>query len=225
MTAFIFDLDGTLVDSVYQHVFAWHTALDRFGYRLPMWRLHRKIGMSGSLLMGALSLELDEKLDEERAKELQAAHGVEFAKLLETIRPFAGANELLRRLHESGVHYAIASTGRREDVQPLLDMLELPRGIPVLTKEDADKPKPSPALFLAAARKLGSSAEETMVVGDAVWDMLAARRANFLGIGLLCGGYAENEMLSAGAFRVYADPAQLQQHLHEAGVELQEKRH
>jgi HAD superfamily hydrolase (TIGR01509 family) len=223
VTAFILDLDGTLVDSVYQHVVAWHTTLRQCGMPLPMWRLHRKIGMSGGFLMNGLAVELGRSIDEETAKTLQAMHGKEFAAMRDSIRPFPGSNELLRTFEENGVQYAIATTGRRDDVQPLLDMLEVPRGVPVLFKEDAANPKPSPDLFLSAAKKLGTRSEETMVVGDSVWDMLAARRAHFLGIGLLCGGYAESEMTGAGAFRVYADPAQLREHLHEAGVTLKER--
>lgn len=223
MTAFVLDLDGTLVDSVYQHVIAWNAALTQCGLSLPAWRLHRKIGMSGGFLMNGLAAELGRSIDEETAKTLQSMHGKEFAAMRGSIRPFEGANELLRTFGENGVRYAIATTGKREDVQPLLDMLEVPDGVPVLFKEDAANPKPSPDLFLSAAKKLGSRSEDTMVVGDSVWDMLAARRAHFLGIGLLCGGYAESEMTDAGAFRVYADPAQLREHLYEAGVTLKER--
>jgi HAD superfamily hydrolase (TIGR01509 family) len=223
VAAFILDLDGTLVDSVYQHVFAWHTALKRCGFTLPMWRLHRKIGMSGSLLMDALETELQRDIDESTAKRLEAIHSEEFARLHPTIAPLDGANELLQSFRENGVAYAIATTGHRKDAEPLLQMLRLPSDVPVVTKEDASTPKPSPELFLSAAAKLGSPSEETMVVGDSVWDMLAARRAHFLGIGLLCGGYAESEMTGAGAFRVFADPGQLREHLHEAGVTRKER--
>lgn len=220
MTAFILDLDGTLVDSVYQHVLAWDSALQECGMPLGMWRLHRKIGLGDDFLVNGLSLELGRSIDEETSKKLQSLHGKAFAGMRDSIRPFAGANELLRSFEENGVKYAIATTGKREDVQPLLDKLEVPRGVPVLFKEDATNPKPSPDLFLNAAKKLNTPSEETMVVGDSVWDMLAARRAHFLGIGLLCGGYAESEMTAAGAFRVYADPAQLRDHLYEAGVTI-----
>lgn len=221
MAAFILDLDGTLVDSVYQHVFAWHTALHRCGFTLPMWRLHRKIGMSGGLLMDALSVELGRELDEATCKKLETIHAEEFERLVPSIAPLDGVNELLETFRKNSISYAIATTGHRAGAEPLLRMLDLPGDVPVVAKEDASTPKPSPELFLSAAEKLGSSSEETMVVGDSVWDMLAARRAHFLGVGLLCGGYAESEMTDAGAFRVFADPGQLRRHLYETGVTLQ----
>jgi HAD superfamily hydrolase (TIGR01549 family) len=218
--AFVLDLDGTLIDSVYQHVFAWHTALERCGYDLPMWRIHRKIGMSGGLLMNALAVELDRNLDEATSKRLEEIHSEEFTRLHSTMRPFEGACELLKTFRRSGVRCAIASSGHRRDIDPLLQMLDVGGDIPVVSKEDAQEPKPDPQLFLKAAALIDARSEETMVVGDSVWDMLAARRAHFLGVGLLTGGYAEAEMTAAGAYRVFTDPEQLRQHLHETGVNV-----
>jgi HAD superfamily hydrolase (TIGR01549 family) len=220
--AFIFDLDGTLVDSVYQHIFAWHAALRRCGYDLPMWRIHRKIGMSGTLLMNAFALELNVSFDERAAKRLEELHAEEFARLRSTMRPFAGAQQLIGTLRRNDVQCAIATSGDKHDVQPLIDLLGIDDGVPVVYKEDAQNPKPDPELFLKAAQALGSASDETMVVGDSVWDMLAARRAHFLGIGLLTGGYAEAEMSAAGAFRVFRDPEQLCRHLYETGVNIKE---
>ncbi len=222
MAAFLLDLDGTLVDTVYQHVLAWHTALRACGYDLPMWRIHRKIGMSGALLMQALSLELGHSVDEALAKRMEQIHGEEFARLRPTVQPLTGAPELLDTFRRNDVPFAIATSGHRSDVDPLLQMLDLDSGVPIVTKEDAANPKPDPELFLKAAKALRSSSEETMVVGDSVWDMLAARRAHFLGVGLLTGGYAESEMTAAGAFRVFADPEQLRHHLYETGLNIKE---
>jgi len=216
--AFIFDLDGTLVDSVYQHVFAWNVALRTCGFELPMWRIHRKIGMSGALLLRSLETDLNLKMDDGTKKRLEKLHGEEFARLRSQIQPFKGTRELLQALKDNGVRFAIATSGGLEDVQPLIDMLELDDGVPVISKKDASTPKPDPGLFLIAAEKLRSPSHETIAVGDSVWDMLAAQRAHFLGIGLLTGGYGESEMTSAGAFRVYSDPGQMCAHLHEAGV-------
>jgi HAD superfamily hydrolase (TIGR01549 family) len=221
--AFILDLDGTLVDSVYQHVFAWQKALQECGYDLPLWRIHRKIGMSGALLMNALALELGETLDEAISKRLEGIHSSEFARLRPTIKPFAGVRELLELFRNNGVRCAIATSGHRRDVQPLLEMIGIGNEVPVVAKEEAQNPKPDPELFLKAAQAVGSRSEETIVVGDSVWDMLAARRAHFLGVGLLTGGYAESEMTAAGAYRVFADPEQLRHHLHEMGVRIKEK--
>src|SRR5207244_2546317 len=145
--AFLFDLDGTLVDSVYQHVLAWREALESVGIELSVWRIHRRIGMSGGLFVNALFRE----------------------------------------------------TGR--DLKP-------------------EHAKPDPDLFLAGAERLGIPIDESVVVGDSVWDLLAARRARALGVGLLSGGYGEEELERAGAYRVYQDPADLLNHLDEVGVRI-----
>lgn len=218
MPAFIFDLDGTLVDSVYQHVYAWHAALRDHGLDVAMWRIHRKIGMSGDLLLRALSEDLGRELDEDLRKQLEEKHAEEFAHLRPAIRPFPQVKDLLDDFKREKIPYAIATSGDLKDVQPLLDLIELPDDVPVISKKDAPNPKPDPRLFLKAAEKLGVRSEETLVVGDSVWDMLAARRAHFLGIGLLTGGYGEAEMTAAGAFRVYGDPAEMRGHLYEAGI-------
>ena len=222
MTAFILDLDGTLIDSVYQHVLAWHTALRQCGYDLPMWRIHRKIGMSGGLLMRALEVELGQHIDEATSKRLEKIHSDEFERLRPTMQPFCGVREMLQTFARNDIRYAIASSGHRQDAEPSLAALGIGDDVPVLTKEDAQNPKPDPQLFLKAAQRLRSKSEDTVVVGDAVWDMLAARRAHFLGVGLLTGGYAENELTAAGAYRVFADPDQLRRHLHETGVNIRE---
>ena len=218
MPAFIFDLDGTLVDSVYQHVFAWHTALRECGVDIEIWRLHRKIGMSGGLLLRALSEEVDRHFDEPMRKRLEELHTQEFAKLRSQVKPFPEVSDLFNDLKKNKIPYAIATSGGLEDVQPLIDMLDLPSSVPIVSKKDAPNPKPDPTLFLKAAEKLNARSHETLVVGDSIWDMLAAQRAHFLGIGLLTGGYGESELTAAGAFRVYADPAQMRRHLYEAGI-------
>lgn len=221
MARFILDLDGTLVDSVYQHVLAWHIALQSCGFDLPMWKIHRKIGMSGGALMHALALEVGKPLDEPLQKRLQQRHSQEFARLRETITPFPGARKLLETFRRERVHFAIATSGDRHDVEELARMVGA-QDVPTVFKGDAPRPKPDPGLLLAAAAKLPEPSQETLVVGDSVWDMLAARRAHFLGVGLLTGGYGESELTTAGAFRVYADPAQLLDHLHEVGVVTEE---
>lgn len=225
MRAFILDLDGTLVDSVYQHVFAWHASLRLFGYELPMWRIHRKIGMSGDLLLRGFAEELGVEFDAGRRAQLNEGHTREFARLRDMVRPLNGARELLRTFTANGIAYAIATSGERRDVDSLLEMLDIDNRVPVISKEDADQPKPDPQLFLKAAEKLRSRSEQTMVVGDSVWDMLAAQRAHFLGVGVLTGGYAEQEMTTAGAYRVYRDPEDLRRRLHEVGIHIEEQKH
>jgi HAD superfamily hydrolase (TIGR01509 family) len=134
------------------------------------------------------------------------------------VRPLPGARELLASLTELGVPWAIATSGRMESAQPALESLGLHPETPVITRDKVAHAKPDPDLFLAAAARLGVDIAHSVVVGDSVWDLLAARRANALGIGLLSGGYGEEELVRAGAYRVYEDPAALLRHLDEIGV-------
>jgi len=218
MAAFIFDLDGTLVDSVYQHVLAWHTALRAVGFNLSVWKIHRRIGMSGGLLVRALARELGREMAPEIAEQLRRRHAEEYAKLLPQVEPLPGARELLRDLTSMKVKWAIATSGAIETAQPALNMLGIPDGIPIVTRDHVERAKPDPDLFLAAGKQLHVDAGQAMVVGDSVWDMLAARRANYLGIGVLSGGYGQQELESSGAYRVYADPEEMRNHLDEMGV-------
>ena len=222
MAALIFDLDGTLVDNVYQHVLAWHGALAEHGFALSPWRIHRKIGMSGALLMQALELELGRKIQPDVAKQLEASHTERMSEMRASIALFDGVEDLMRRLRDNDVTYAIASSGSMDDIGPYVEWLGLDKRVPVLSQADAESTKPDPELFLKAAERLKVGAEDAIVIGDSVWDMLAARRAHFLGVGLLTGGYSESEMTAAGAYRVYADPAEFGRRLHEVGVNLRE---
>jgi HAD superfamily hydrolase (TIGR01549 family) len=217
-TALVFDLDGTLVDSVYQHVLAWHHALLETGIELSIWRIHRRIGMSGGLFMRALLREIGRDLDLELVRQLQDRHAAAFNKLSGDIGPLPGAVELLRTLTELGTPWAIATSGRMRTAGPTLERLGVPAGVPIITRDMVERAKPDPDLFLAAIDKLGVPAADVFVVGDSIWDLLAARRAQTLGIGLLCGGYGTEELERAGAYRVYDDPAMLLNHLDEVGV-------
>ncbi len=118
MARFILDLDGTLVDSVYQHVLAWHLALQSCDFDLPMWLIHRKIGMSGGLLIRALGRELGQRIDEPTRKRLESRHSEEFARLRPTVRAFPGARDLLSALQRAGTPFAIATSGDKTDVEP-----------------------------------------------------------------------------------------------------------
>ena len=215
---FLFDLDGTLVDSVYQHVLAWRVALDRAGIDLSVWRIHRKVGMSGGLFANALLRETGREVTDQQAGELRRLHAEAYVERSTEVRPLPGARELLTHLTSTGVPWAIATSGYRESAGPALEMLEIPPGVPLITRDLVEHAKPDPDLFLAAADALGMSAENCVVVGDSVWDLLAARRARALGIGLLSGGYGLEELERAGAYRVYDDPADLRRHLDEVGV-------
>jgi len=216
--AMIFDLDGTLVDSVYQHVLAWHEALQEAGIELSVWRIHRRIGMSGGLFTRALLRETGRELDEALLARLRDRHLEAYQQRLAEVRPLPGARRLLERLTELGCPFAIATSGRTGSAAPAVAMLGVPDGVPVITRDLVPYAKPDPDLFLEAARQLGVEVHDAMVVGDSVWDMLAARRARTLGIGLLSGGYGTDELERAGAYRVYDDPAHLLVHLDEVGV-------
>jgi HAD superfamily hydrolase (TIGR01549 family) len=217
-TAFLFDLDGTLVDSVYQHVLAWHEAMAAVGIELAVWTIHRRIGMSGGLMANALLRELGHPVTPEQADRLLRLHAEAYARLSGTIRPLPGARELLSYLSEAGVPWAVATSGRLESARPTLESLGVPAGVPVVTRDQVAHAKPDPDLFLAAAERLGVPIGDSVVVGDSVWDLLAARRARALGVGLLSGGYGQEELERAGAYRVYQDPADLLRHLDEVGV-------
>jgi HAD superfamily hydrolase (TIGR01549 family) len=217
-TAFLFDLDGTLVDSVYQHVLAWREALETEGIDLSVWRIHRKIGMSGGLFTNMLLRETGLELDQQRIERLQRLHAEAYRRNYSDVRPLPGATALLATLTNGQIPWAIATSGRLETAGPVLETLgvDLNRTV-IITRDQVKYAKPEPDLFLTAARRLGVDIGFASVVGDSVWDMLAARRARALGIGLLSGGYGMEELERAGAYRVYEDPADLLKHLDEVG--------
>jgi len=214
----LFDLDGTLLDSVYQHVLAWHEALEAERIDLAIWRIHRRIGMSGGLFVKALARELGTNVSQEQAERLQRAHADGVLRRLDQIRPLPGARELLTRLSAIGVPWAIATSGSLRTAGPTMAVLGIPEGTPVVTRDEVSFAKPNPDLFLAAAERLGAEPRDCFVVGDSIWDLLAARRAGALGIGLLSGGYGKEELQEAGPYRVYDDPAQLLARLDELGI-------
>ena len=216
--AFVFDLDGTLVDSVYQHVLAWREALEQAGIELSVWRIHRKVGMSGGLFANALLRETGREVTAQDADLLRRLHAEAYARRASQVRPLPGALELLRALTDGGTSWAIATSGYRESAGPTIELLEVPPDVPVVTRDLVPRAKPDPDLFLTAAEKLGVTIEDCVVVGDSVWDLLAARRARALGVGVLSGGYGREELERAGAYRVYDDPADLLAHLDEVGV-------
>jgi HAD superfamily hydrolase (TIGR01509 family) len=217
-TGVLFDLDGTLVDSVYQHVLAWRTAFASEGIDVAVWKIHRRIGMSGGLFARALLGETDLTVTPELAERLQSAHREAYASLSGTVRPLPGSNALLAKLTALGVPWAIATSSGQVTAERTMTQLAMPATVPVITRDRVRWAKPDPDLFLAAADELGLPIEDCIVVGDSVWDMLAARRARALGVGLLSGGYGAEELERAGAYRVYEDPAGMLVHLHEIGV-------
>jgi HAD superfamily hydrolase (TIGR01549 family) len=217
-SAFLFDLDGTLVDSVYEHVLAWQEALEAEGIELSVWRIHRKIGMSGGLFTNMLLREIGVEIDPERIERLRRLHATAYNRRSGRVRPLPGARELLDYLSSADIPWAIATSGRMETARPVLERLGIDLdNVAVVTRDQVKYAKPDPDLFLAAAERLGVGIETSSVVGDSIWDMLAARRARALGIGLLSGGYGREELERAGAYRVYEDPADLLKHIDEVG--------
>jgi HAD superfamily hydrolase (TIGR01509 family) len=212
----------TLVDSVYQHVLAWREALENTGIYLAAWRIHRRIGMSGGLLINALSRETGHRITAEEAAQIQRIHTEAYARQMVQVRPLPGALELLAYLSKNRVPWTSATSSRLESARPTLQILEVSADVPVITRDQVSHAKPDPDLFLTAAARLGVEIGDSIVVGDSVWDLLAARRARALGVGLLSGGYGQDELEQAGAYRVYHDPADLLRHLDEVGVRTME---
>jgi HAD superfamily hydrolase (TIGR01509 family) len=216
--AFLFDLDGTLIDSVYQHVIAWRAALADIGIDLSVWRIHRRIGMSGGMMVSALLRETGRTLSAAELEQLQQAHQAQYRAQVNTVQPLPGAMQLLAALSDAGVPWAIATSGYAATARSALALLGLPDDTPMVTRDMVRHAKPDPDLFLAAAALLRVDPRHAMVVGDSVWDLLAARRAGALGVGLMSGGYGREELERAGAYRVYADPAEMLARLDELGV-------
>ena len=217
----LLDLDGTLTDSVYEHVLTWREALEDAEIRLPNWKIHRRIGMSGRQFLPALLRELGRKIDPDEVKSIEKVRGALFAKKIHEIRVQPGAKELLQFFDRAGIRWAIASTGERAQVEKLLENFAIHSRVPVITGDDVAMAKPAPDVFVLAAEKLGAPAAESIVIGDSPWDLLAAQRMKALGVGLLCGGYAESELERAGAYRVYEDPADLLMHIDELGIPVE----
>jgi HAD superfamily hydrolase (TIGR01509 family) len=216
--SFIFDLDGTLVDSVYQHVMAWQEALQAERIDLSMWRVHRRIGMSGGLFTGMLLREIDVPISPDLLERLKTLHSDAYGRLVASVRPLPGARALLEHLTRSEIPWAVATSGNVDVARFNLELLEIdPSDVPVVTRNDVKRAKPDPDLFLAAAERLRAPITHAVIIGDSIWDMLAARRARGLGVGVLSGGYGQDELERAGAMRVYDDPADLLRHIDEIG--------
>src|SRR2546428_3851122 len=186
--AFLFDLDGTLVDSVYQHVLAWREALEAAGIKLSVWRIHRRIGMSGGLFVNARLRETGKQVSAEEGGALRPRHAEAFVRRLGEVRPLPGSRDLLARLNRQNVPWAIATSGNMRTAGPSIELLGVKPKV-IITRDDVAHAKPDPDLFLAAADRLGVAITSSIVFGDSVWDLLAAQRARALGVGLLSGGF------------------------------------
>lgn len=217
--ALLFDLDGTLVDTAYEHVLAWSAALRSAGMMVSNWKIHRRIGMSGQALVRQLVRELGGEHRKINMGGLEKKHDANFNRIARSVRVLPGAQHLLHRLSQLQVPWAIATTGGSKQTKRLLRTLRIPANTVVVTGDDVAKAKPSPDVFVMAAGRLNKPIDHCIVVGDSVWDMLAAGRRRALGVGFLSGGYSREELEQSGAFRVYADPADMLEHIEDLGIE------
>jgi HAD superfamily hydrolase (TIGR01509 family) len=220
MHALLFDLDGTLVDTVYAHVLAWQVALSETGVIVDGYRLHRHVGSSGGLIIRFAQREAGRKLSEEQRETVRRRHGELFRQIMPRPRPLPGAVEVFRALRESSIPCAIATASYRPLIDTSLEAVGVGPEAVVVEGKGALRGKPEPDLFLASRERLDVRAEDCIIVGDAVWDHVAARRAGMLSVGVLTGGYGEEELYHAGAFRVYRNIADLLQNLDELGILL-----
>jgi HAD superfamily hydrolase (TIGR01549 family) len=217
--AILFDVDGTLIDSVYEHVSAWSKVLRGAGIILPKWKIHRRIGMSGKSFLNELLREIGgSPLRPRQIETLEQKHDAEFSKCISSLEALPGARELLKHLSAVNVKWAIATTGNTKQTTRFLKMLNIPKNVPVITGDDVAQTKPAPDVFVLAAGLLNVSMRDSVVVGDSTWDLLAAVRKSALGVGMLSGGSSQDELERAGAFRVYADPADMLAHLEQLGI-------
>ncbi len=218
LPGFLFDLDGTLIDGVYQHVTTWSQALHSVGIVIPQWKIHRRVGMSGKAFLNELLREGVPTPKGVDLDELEQKHDTLFSHTIPSLQRLPGTNELLQYLSRNKIRIAIATTGGRKATSALLKIIKLPAEFPVLTGDDVKKAKPSPDVFVAAAKKLHVPIEDCIIVGDSVWDLLAAGRKSALNVGLLSGGFGQAELEGAGAFRVYSDPADLLMLIEQLGL-------
>ena len=218
MKALIFDLDGTLIDSVYAHTFAWQKTLAEFGLKIPAWSIHRRIGMSGDLLVKAVVREHGKTVRKADIKRLGQRHTRLLHKIAPVCSPLPGARELLAFLHKAKIAHGIATSGKRSEFNRSLEALNLSASAVVIDGDMVEEVKPEPDLFLLCQQKLQVEAAQCFVVGDAVWDVHAAQRAGIPSVGLLTGGFGEQELYNAGAMRVYRDAAELLSGIDELGL-------
>ncbi len=207
-TIAVLDVDGTLVDSNYQHALAWYRALRSLGETFPVWRIHRLIGMGGDQLVAALGGdELEERVGE-KARELWVA---EFDRLVGEVAPLPGARELLVAVKERGHRLVLASSGKPQHVDVSLDLLDARDLADAWTSSgDVEASKPAPDLLRVALRKLGAPADaDSVLIGDSVWDVESAKRAGMPAIVVRSGGFGDDELRDAGAVAIYDTPADL----------------
>lgn len=207
----VLDVDGTLVDTNYHHALAWYRAFRRFDTTVPVWRLHRAIGMGGDQLVTAVA---GERFEDEHGDAVRAGWAEEFEPMLPEVRPFDGVRDLLTELRKRGLNVVLASSGAPDHVEAYLDLFD-GRDLAQAwtTSEDVDRTKPEPDLLGVAVQKVDGGSP--FVIGDSVWDFEAAGRAGFPGYAIRTGGFSHDELREAGAREVFESITELHERLDE----------
>jgi HAD superfamily hydrolase (TIGR01549 family) len=205
----IFDIDGTLVDTNYQHALAWYQAFRQHDVHLPVWRLHRHIGMGGDQFVAAVA---GDEAEAEIGDEVRTAHDVIYLTMIQSVSVFDGARELLEDLKRDGFDVVLASSAKQREVDHYLDLLDRRElAADWTTSDDVEQTKPEPDLVIAAKEKLGGEDREAVMVGDTPWDVKAAERSGVPTVAVLTGGFSEAELREAGAVAVFNSIAELRE--------------
>jgi phosphoglycolate phosphatase-like HAD superfamily hydrolase len=206
--AAIFDVDGTLVDSVDLHAIAWQEALEHFGHHVTFEQSRSQIGKGGDQLIPVFLSEAEQR---DHGEELEEWRGNLFkSKYLPLVRPFSAVLELLRRVHDAGIKVAVASSAKMSELEVYLEIACVRDLVDVATSsEDAEQSKPAPDVFQVALKKLGLAGPDAVAIGDTPYDAEAAGKARIPTIGLLCGGFSEADLRKGGCVAVYPGPAAL----------------
>jgi len=218
MKSVIFDLDGTLIDTSYGHTSAWYLVFQENNWNVDAYKIHRRIGMCGDLFIKLFATETNHQIDSVGIKNLQKRHAEIFSELFPIRKPLTGAVELLKFLRTNNIKHGIATSGSRPLIDNSLEAIQIQHDTILVEGRDVAKAKPEPDIFLKCLDKLNVKASDCYVVGDAVWDIFAGVRAGMLCIGLLTGGNTEEQLLRAGAYRVFKDPEELHHSLSELGI-------
>jgi HAD superfamily hydrolase (TIGR01509 family) len=209
----ILDVDGTLVDTNYQHAIAWYRAFRQHGIALPVWRIHRHIGMGGDQLVAALA---GAGTEERVGDDIRAAETALYLALIAEVEPFRDARELIVDLRGRGATVVLASSAKAREVDHYLDLLDAREIVDTwTTSADVKATKPAPDLVLTALDKAGAAAEDAVMVGDTPWDCRAAEQADVATVAVLTGGFSEQELRDAGACAVYESVGELRADLDE----------
>jgi HAD superfamily hydrolase (TIGR01549 family) len=218
--AAILDIDGTLVDTNYHHALAWFRAFRQHGEALPVWRIHRHIGMGGDQLVEALC---GEDVEREKGEDIRAAEKALYMALIDEVEPFAGARDLIVELKESGHAVVLASSAKPDEVEHYLDLLDARDVVDAWTESsDVEATKPEPDLVHAAMDKAGT--DDAVMIGDSTWDCEAAKRAGIESIAVLTGGFSEAELREAGAVAVFSSIDELRERVRETPLNGQASR-